>query len=138
VPPSKSSASSGRTSTCTLSRSNIELRGLSWGYAGLGGVVIFVDYSHDDGFSADMPQVGHVPDGLHFDFRWPLPPGLVRPVAVAMGQVPAEHQVQMAFAEDQDPVQQFAAEGPDDSLADGVGARFQQRPVRMISTGVCG
>jgi hypothetical protein len=81
-----------------VSRSNIELRGLSWGYAGLRGVVIFVDHSHDDGFSADMPQVGHVRDGLHFDARWPLLPGLVRPVAVVMGQVPAEHQVQMAFA----------------------------------------
>ena len=67
-------------------------------------MAIFVDHSHDDGFSADMPQVGHVPDGLRFDVRWPLPPGLVRPVAVVMGQVLAEHQVQMAFAEDQDPV----------------------------------
>jgi len=34
----------------------------------------------------------------------PLPPGLMRSVAVVVGQVFAEHQVQVAFAEDQDPV----------------------------------
>jgi hypothetical protein len=37
-----------------------------------------------------------------------------------MDQVLAEHQDQVAFTEDQDPVQQFAAEGPDDAFADGV------------------
>lgn len=47
-------------------------------------------------------------------------PGLVRPVAVVMDQVLAEHQDQAAFSEDQDPAQQFAAEGPDDAFADGV------------------
>jgi hypothetical protein len=43
--------------------------------------------------------------------RGPLLPGLVRPAAVVMDQVLAEHQDQVAFTEDQDPVQQFAAEG---------------------------
>ena len=42
---------------------------------------------------------------------------------VVMGQVLAEHQVQVAFAEDQDPVQQLAAERPDDALAAGVHPR---------------
>ncbi len=80
-------------------------------------MVIFVDHSRDNGFSADGSQVGHVPDGLRFDVRGPLLPGLVRPVAVVMGQVLAEHQVQVAFAEDQGPVQQLAAECPDDALS---------------------
>lgn len=41
-------------------------------------------------------------------------------MAVVMDQVLAEHQDQAAFSEDQDPAQQFAAEGPDDAFADGV------------------
>ncbi|MCO6008500.1 hypothetical protein NE236_26335 [Actinoallomurus purpureus] len=48
-----------------------------------------------------------------------------------MGQVLAEHQGQMAFAEDQDPVQEFAAEGSDDAFADGVHPR-RLRQVVMI------
>jgi hypothetical protein len=71
----------------------------------LRGAVIFVDHSRDDGSSADRSQVGYVPDGLRCDVRGTLPPGLVRPVAVVMGQVLAEHQVQVAFTEDQGPVQ---------------------------------
>ena len=47
-------------------------------------MVILVDQSRNDGFSADGSQVGHVPDGLRFDVRGPLPPGLMRPVAVVM------------------------------------------------------
>src|SRR5438034_7856946 len=89
-----------------------------WSELGLRGVVIFVDYSSDDGFSADGSQVCHVPDGMRFDVRGPLSPGLVRPVTVVVDQVLAEHQGQVALAEDQGPVQQLA-EGPDDALADG-------------------
>jgi hypothetical protein len=73
--------------------------------------MIFVYYSRDDGFSADRPRVSHVPDRLRLDFRRPLLPGLVWPVAVVMGRVLADHRVQVALAEDQDPVQHFAAEG---------------------------
>ena len=40
-----------------------------------------------------------------------------------MGHVLAKHQGQVALAEDQDPVQQLAAEGPVDALADGVHPR---------------
>jgi hypothetical protein len=40
-----------------------------------------------------------------------------------MGHILAEHQSQVAFADDQDPVQQLAAEGPVDALADGVHPR---------------
>lgn len=60
-------------------------------------MVIFVDHSRDDGFSADGSQVGRIVDGLRFDVRGPLLPGLVRPVAVVMDQVLAEHQDQVAF-----------------------------------------
>ncbi|MET8053981.1 PQQ-binding-like beta-propeller repeat protein [Streptosporangium sp. NPDC005286] len=37
-----------------------------------------------------------------------------------MDQVLAKHQGQVAFAKDQDPVQQFAAEGSDHAFADGL------------------
>jgi hypothetical protein len=39
------------------------------------------------GSSADVPQVGHGPDGLLFDARGPLLPGLVRPVAVVQDRL---------------------------------------------------
>jgi hypothetical protein len=41
-------------------------------------MAIFVDGSRDDAFSADGPQVDHVPGGLGFDVRWPLHPRRVR------------------------------------------------------------
>ena len=69
-------------------------------------MVIFVDQSRDNGSSADGPQVGYIPDGLRFDVRRPLLPGLVWPVPVVMDQVLAEHQVQVTVTEDQGPVQQ--------------------------------
>jgi hypothetical protein len=53
-----------------------------WPELGLGGVVILVDHSGDDAFSADRSQVGRVPDRLRLDVRGLLLPGLVRPVAV--------------------------------------------------------
>jgi hypothetical protein len=106
--------------------------------AGLFGVVILVDYSGDDAFSADRSQVGHVPDRLRPHIRGPLPPGLVRPLAVVMGHVLAEHQSQVAFAGDQDPVRQLAAEGPIDALADGVAPHRQLHPIRAIGTSASG
>jgi hypothetical protein len=47
-----------------------------------------------------------------------LLPGLVRSGSVVMEQVLAEHQGQVAFAENQDPVQELTAEGSDDPSAD--------------------
>jgi len=38
-------------------------------------VVILVDYSGDAGFSADGPQVGHVPGGLRSYVRAPAAAG---------------------------------------------------------------
>jgi hypothetical protein len=55
-----------RASKIAVYRSNIELRCLS---RGLRGLVIFVDYSRNDRFSADGSQVGHVPDGLRLNVR---------------------------------------------------------------------
>jgi hypothetical protein len=89
---------------------------------GLRRVAVFVDQSRDDGFRRTDRGSATSPDGLRFDVRGPLTPGLVRPVAVVMGQVLAA-QVQVALAADQGPVQQLAAEGPDDAFADGVHSR---------------
>jgi hypothetical protein len=74
--------------------------------------MIFVDHSCDDVSSADRSQVGHVPDGLRLHIREPLLPGLMRPVAVVMGDVLSEHQGQVALTEDQGPVQQLAPRVP--------------------------
>jgi hypothetical protein len=68
---------------------------------------------HHGGFSADSSQVGHVADGLRFDVRGPLLPGLVWPVPVVVDHVLAQHQGQVALAEDQHPVQQLPVQGPD-------------------------
>jgi hypothetical protein len=73
-----------------------------WSELALCGVVVFADHACDDAFSVDGSQVRHVPDGLRFDVRGPLVPGLVRPVMVVVAQVLAEHLSQVAFAEDQD------------------------------------
>ena len=67
--------------------------------------MIFVYYSRDDGFSMDGSRVSYVPDGLRLDVGRPLLPGLVRPVAVVMDHLLADHLGQVALAEDQDPVQ---------------------------------
>jgi hypothetical protein len=78
-------------------------------------MVIFADYSGDDGLSADDrgPARGrHVPDGLRFRCPGPLLPGLARPVAVVMDQGLAEHQDRVAVTEDQDPARQSAAGVP--------------------------
>jgi hypothetical protein len=92
---------------------------------GLRGMVVFVDQSRDDRLSADESQLGHVPDGLRLDFRGPLLPGLARPVAVVMGHVLPGHQARVAVTGDQGPVQQSAAEGPDDALLGGLVNEYQ-------------
>jgi hypothetical protein len=97
-------------------------------------MVIFVDQSRDDRFSADGSQADQVPDGLRLDVRRPLPPGLVRPVTVVMDQVLAKHQSQVALIEDQGPVQQLTAEGPDDALTGGIAPHRQLHLIRVIGT----
>ena len=62
---------------------------------------------------------GDVPGGLCRDVRGSLVPGLVRPVPVVVDQILLEHEGQVAFVEDQDPVQEFTSQGADSPLADG-------------------
>ena len=78
-------------------------------------MVIFVDQSRDHGFSAHGSQAGRITDRLRLDVRGPLEPGLMWPVPVVVDQVLAEHQGQVAFAEDQEPVQELTAEALDDA-----------------------
>lgn len=95
-------------------------------YLRLCGVVILVDQARDDGFSPDTVWVdgsGCALERLGLGVRGPLVSGLMRPVPVVVDQVLAEDQGQVAFAEDQEPVQEFTAEGADDAFADGVHPR---------------
>ena len=62
------------------------------------------------------------------DLRWPgvslsrrqLAKGPVRPGGVVVDQVFGQYPPQMVLAEDQQPVEQFTAQGADDPFADGV------------------
>jgi hypothetical protein len=99
---------------------------VAWPELRLCGMVVLIDHACNGRSSADGSQVvefGRVPGRLDFDVRGPLPPGLVRPVMVVVDQILAEHQSQVALAEYQDPVQEFAAESPDHAFADGVHPR---------------
>jgi hypothetical protein len=99
---------------------------VTWSDLRLCSVAIFADQARDEAFSADTAQddgFGWLPDRLRFDVRRALLPGLVRPVAVVVDQVLAEQHGKVAFAQDQHPVQELAAQGSDDPLADGVPPR---------------
>jgi len=95
-----------------------------------GGDVVLVGQSAEDLFPAD-PMLGEV------DLRWPgvslsgcqLAEGTVRPGGVVMTQVPGQHLAQMMLIDDQQPVQELAAQGTDDSLADRVRSRSLSAPV---------
>src|ERR1017187_3684681 len=86
-----------------------------------GGDLVFVCESAGDLFSSD-PVLGEV------DLRWPgvslsrceLAEGTVRPAGVVVQQVFGQHPAQMMLIDDQQPVQELAAQGTYDSLADGV------------------
>lgn len=70
--------------------------------------MIFADHARDDAFSLDAAKIdvfGRVADRLHLIIRRPLLSGLMRSVAVVVDQILAEHQSQVALAEEQDPVQ---------------------------------
>ena len=70
--------------------------------------------------------------------RGELSEGTVRPGGVVVRQVLGQYLTQVVFIDDQQLVEEFAAQGADDPFADGVGTHGQQHPVRMISTDVCG
>jgi hypothetical protein len=108
--------------TTNFDRVPLENR-VMWPELGLHSMVIFANHARDGRFSADGLQpgeFGRIPDRPHPDVRRTLLSELVRPVPVVMDQVLAEYQSQVVFAEDQYPVQEFAAEASDDAFADGV------------------
>ena len=86
-----------------------------------GGDLVLVRESAEDLFPAD-PVLGEV------DLRWPgvslsgceLAEGTVRPAGVVMLKVLGQHLPQMMLIDDQQPVEEFPAQGADDSLADRV------------------
>jgi hypothetical protein len=99
-------------------RSNIELRCLSWGYAAW-------RYSLVTPVTAGLRRMDHRSvSSAARGVGWvsvsggALSPGLVRAVEVVVDQVLAEHPGQVLFTEDQDPFEEFAAEGTDDGFAD--------------------
>ena len=89
-----------------------------------GGDLVLVRESAENLFSAD-PVLSQV------DLRWPgaglsrreLAEGTVRPAAVVMLKVLGEHPAQMVLIDDQQPVQELAAQGTDDPFADRVRSR---------------
>jgi hypothetical protein len=85
------------------------------------GDLVFVRESAEDLFSAD-PVLGEVDlrrPGVSLSRRQ-LAEGTVRPGCVVVAQVLGQHLVQMVLIDDQGPVEDLAARGADDSLADGV------------------
>jgi hypothetical protein len=92
-----------------------------------------VDESTEDLFSAD-PLLGEV------DFRWPgvslsrceLAERTVRSCRVVVQQVFGQHLAQVVFVDDQQPVEELAAQGADDPFADGVAPHRQLHPIRRI------
>src|ERR1019366_2806810 len=87
-----------------------------------GGDLVLVRESAEDLFPADLVP-GEVDrlwwPGLSLS-RCELAQGAVRPSAVAVPQVLSQQQAQVVFMDDQQPVEDLAAQGADDSLADGV------------------
>ena len=89
-----------------------------------GGDLVFVREPAKDLFPAD-PMLGEV------DLRWPgvslsgceLPEGSVRPGGVVVAQVVGQHPAQMVLIDDQQPVEEFAAQGAGDPFADRVRPR---------------
>ena len=85
------------------------------------GDLVLVRESTEDLSSAD-PTLGEV------DLRWPaaslcrceLAEGPVRPGGVVVPQILGQHPAQMVLIDDQQPVQELAAQGTVDSLADRV------------------
>ena len=89
-----------------------------------GGDLVLVRESAEDLFPAD-PVLGEV------DLRWPgvslsrceLAEGTVRPGCVVVAQVFGQHPAQVVLIDDQQPVEQLAAQGTDHPFADRVRSR---------------
>src|SRR5437868_5442323 len=99
------------------------------------GDLVLVRESTEDLSSAD-PMLGEV------DLRWPaaslcrceLAEGPVRPGGVVVPRILRQHPAQMVLVDDQQPVQELAAQGTDDSLADRVAPHRQLHLIRVIGT----
>jgi hypothetical protein len=99
---------------------------ITWPDLRLCGVAVFIDHARHDRSSPDDPQAGEagrVPGRQRFKVWRSLAPGLLRPRSVVMVQVLTKHRCQMAFTEDQGPVQELTTESADDAFADGVHPR---------------
>ena len=101
--------------------------------------LVLVCKSAEDLFSAD-PVLGEI------DLRWSaaglsrckLAKGTVRPGGVVVRKVLRQHLAQVVLIDDQQPVEDLAAQGTDDPFADRVGRHRQLHPIQMIGTGVSG
>jgi hypothetical protein len=49
-----------------------------------------------------------------------------------------QDRAQVRPVQDQDPVQEFPAQGADEAFAEGVGLHRRLHPIQMIGTAVCG
>jgi hypothetical protein len=93
-----------------------------------------VDQAAEQVTAADAIKVDHVGHcalavGRRLAERWPLPEGAVRPVLVGMPRVARKNVLQVAAADDQEPVEAFPADAPDPAL--GVRSRLR-RPHRRL------
>ena len=101
--------------------------------------LVLVGESAEDLFPAD-PVLGEV------DLRWPggslsrreLAKGTVRPGCVVMQQVLSQHPAQVVLMDDQQPVEDLAAQGTYDPFADRVTPHRQLPPIRTIGTDASG
>ena len=101
-----------------------------------GGDLVLVSESAEDLFPADrvlaeVDQCGWLGVGLG---RGELAEGTVRPAGVVVQYVLGQYPSQVVLIDDQQPVEQFPAQGADDPFADGVAPHRQLHPIRMIGT----
>jgi hypothetical protein len=98
-----------------------------------GGVHVFVDQAVEDGFPADLPCVG-VGYGRWLSVRFVggdvLGDALVRPGRIVVHLVFGQDGTEVCLAEDQHAVQEVAAQGADEALADRVHPRSLDRAVQ--------
>jgi len=105
-----------------------------------GSDVVLVGESAEDLLPADS-VLGDVdrfgPPGIGLG-RGELAEGTVRAGSIAVPQVLGQHPSQMVLIDDQQPVEEFPAQGADDPLANRVAPHCRLHPVQMIGTGVSG
>ena len=83
----------------------------------------------------DVDRVGRLGIGLG---RGELAEGTVRPGGVVVLKVLGQLLSQVVLIDDQQPVEEFPAEGADEPFADRVAPHRQLDPIRTIGTSVSG